>query len=191
MCCFTVTDAGSSGVLTGFGVSGELRPCGGDQAVVSQLLYPQVPGGAAIYPVVPRRHPLIVVFSGAVCGEDERLRRGSDAWEARKEQGRTEINIKVFTLQPETMHSEKNSTAQKKEYFGVLILVFTPSQKSFHSFRRNPVMEESSTEKLLYFILFTFGEVQKDVGSAVWLLQVMQDGRGAGCDPRRGVRLDH
>lgn len=76
---FTVTDAGSSGVLAGFGVSGELCPCGGDQAVVSQLLYPQVPGGAAIDPVVPRRHPLIVVFPGAVCGEDERLGRGSDA----------------------------------------------------------------------------------------------------------------
>lgn len=79
MRCFTVIDASSSGVLTGFGISGELCPCGGDQAVVSQLLYPQVPGGAAIYPVVPRGHPLIVVFSGAVCGEDERLRRGSDA----------------------------------------------------------------------------------------------------------------
>lgn len=79
MCCFTVIGAGSSGVLTGFGISRELRPRGGDQAVVCQLLYPQVPGGAAIYSVVPRRHPPIVVFSAAICGEDERLRRGSDA----------------------------------------------------------------------------------------------------------------
>lgn len=71
---FTVADAGSSGVLAGFGISGELRPRGGDQAVVGQLLHPEVPGGAAVYPVVPRRNALVVVvLPGAVCGEDERL----------------------------------------------------------------------------------------------------------------------
>lgn len=69
----TVSDAGSSGVLTGFGVSRQLRPRGSDQAVVGQLLDPQVPGGAAVRPKVPRGHPLILVFSGAVGGEDERL----------------------------------------------------------------------------------------------------------------------
>lgn len=31
---------------------------------------------------------------------------------------------------------------------------------------------------------FTFGEVQKDVGGAVGLLQVVQDGGGAGRGPR-------
>lgn len=70
---FTVADAGSSGVLAGFGISGELRPRGSDQAVVGQLLHPEVPGGAAVYPVVSRRDALIVVLPGAVCGEDERL----------------------------------------------------------------------------------------------------------------------
>lgn len=75
-------------------------------------------------------------------------------------------SIETFEHYSPRRCTQKNSTVQKKEYFGVLILVFTPSQISHHSLRRNPVME-NSTERLLSFILLTFGEVQKDVGSAV------------------------
>lgn len=69
----TVTDARRPGVLAGFGVSGELRARGGDQAVVRQLLDPQVPGSAAVDPVVPRRDALVVVIPRAVRREDQRL----------------------------------------------------------------------------------------------------------------------
>lgn len=81
---FTVTDTRGSGVLAGFSVSGDLRSRGGNQAVVCQLLHPQIPGSIAIYPIVPRWDPLVVALPSAICGEDQRLRGGCDAWERTK-----------------------------------------------------------------------------------------------------------
>lgn len=78
---FTVTDTRSSGVLAGFGVSCELCPRGSNQAVVCQLLYTQIPGSTAINPIFPWWDPLVAVLPGAICGEDQRLWRGCDAWE--------------------------------------------------------------------------------------------------------------
>lgn len=78
---FTVTDTRSSGVLAGFGVSCELCPGGGNQAVMCQLLYTQIPGSIAINPIVPWWDPLVAVLPGAICGKDQRLWRGCDAWE--------------------------------------------------------------------------------------------------------------
>lgn len=61
------------------------------------------------------------------------------------------------------MHSEKNST--EKVFWGVNFGLHTITKIT--SIAQSKPMEENSTEKLLYFNLLTFGEVQKDVGSAV------------------------
>lgn len=76
---FTVTDARSSGVLAGLGISCELCSRGSDQAVVRQLLDPQVPWSAAVYSVVPRGDAPVFVVLGAVRGKDQGLRGGCDA----------------------------------------------------------------------------------------------------------------
>ena len=76
----TVKDVGGPGLLAGLGVPGQLGARGGDQAVVGQLLHPQVPGGAAVDAVVPRRHALVVLLARPVRREDERLRGGREAW---------------------------------------------------------------------------------------------------------------
>lgn len=80
----TVADASSPGVLVGFGVPGDLRSSGGDQAVMCQFLHPQVPGGAAVHPIVPRRDAIVVTVAGTVGGEDQRVGRGRDACGGRK-----------------------------------------------------------------------------------------------------------
>lgn len=76
---FTITDSRSSRILAGLGVSGELRPRGGNQAVVCQLLHPQIPGSAAVYPVVPRWDALIIILHGTVSSKDQGLGGSSDA----------------------------------------------------------------------------------------------------------------
>ena len=89
---FTVADTCGSGVLAGLGISRKLRPRGGNQAVVCQLLYPQIPRSAAIDPVVPWWDPFIIIVPGAICGEDQGLGGGCDASEGR--QGRGRITVK-------------------------------------------------------------------------------------------------
>lgn len=92
---FTITDTRSSGFLAGLGISRKLCPSGGNQAVMCQLLYPQIPGSAAIYPIVPWWDPLIVILPGAICGEDQWLWGGCDAWEG-TEAGAESLWIKKF-----------------------------------------------------------------------------------------------
>lgn len=95
---FTITDTRSSGVLAGLGISRKLRPSGGNQAVMCQLLYPQIPGSTAIYPIVPWWDPLIVILPGAICGEDQRLWGGCDAWEGTEAGAESQWNKKFNAI---------------------------------------------------------------------------------------------
>lgn len=95
---FTITDTRSSGVLAGLGISRKLCPSGGNQAVMCQLLYPQIPGSTAIYPIVPWWDPLIVILPGAICGEDQRLWGGCDAWEETEAGAESQWNKKFNAI---------------------------------------------------------------------------------------------
>lgn len=81
---------------------------------------------------------------------------------ARKERGRAEIDINVSTLKPERMQKSTGKGAFGGVTFGLHTIT------KIHFIRSEDTQSGKRTApKRDFFILLTFGEVQKDVGSAV------------------------